>query len=496
MIPVHRGLSAYADDPDSAFCTNTPPCTPQRSCPRKALNVKQFLLLCILVSLTVVGSMISPFWPLLFYYGLAVLRPQAIWNWAMPMNIRWSLIAAGLLLMSTLIHSSRIFNKIHITHFLVSLLGYALLLIISTLIAYDTQLAQHWGIEYAKIIAVALLSLFVIDRIWHVQLMSFMVLLSIGYLAFRFNEQYFLEGHRLDIFHIGYGGLDNNGAGLFMAMGIPIAYAFAMGGGGENRRWLQLAAMAAGAFMVHAVMLSYSRGAMLAGSVGMLWLAIRHRPRTQAILGGVLCTALIITLAGPEIRGEFLSTQNYETDRSAQSRFTSWSAAWGIALDHPLFGAGIRNSSLLIQNYGTHMPGRTVHNQYLQIAADSGLPALGCYLVMVGIAVHNLGRSSNRAYTLARNPTTNPELLRDLKLMVPITLGLQGSLITFLVGGVFLSLEVFELPWLLMTLGAVMPQILTNRIQSQEEQHVITTKKKPGTPNNDPWAGQLRLRGA
>ncbi|WP_428389451.1 O-antigen ligase family protein [Mucisphaera sp.] len=466
--------------------------------------MKQFLLLSTLVLLTTIGAMISPFWPLLLYYGLAVMRPQALWNWALPMEVRWSLVAACLLFLSVFLHLSGLFKRIRLTPVLIALMGFSICLLLSTLTAYDTHSARVWGMEYAKVLLVAVLAMLVIERLWQIRAMALMIMVGVGYVAYTFNYQYLFEGYRMDIFHRGYAGLDNNGAGLMMAMGIPIAYAFAMGAGGPGRLWLRIAAAAAGLFMIHATMLSYSRGAMVAGCAGLLWLACRHTPRWQAAGGAVILVVAMAVLAGPEIRQEFLSAQHYDTDPSAQSRFVTWSAAWAITMDHPILGTGIRNSPLLIQNYGTQNPNRTVHNQYLQISADSGIPALALYLTIVGIAFYNLGSVAKQATrTLKNQKELDPDVQNDLRQSALVCIGLQTSLVTFLVGGVFLSLEVFEFAWLLIVLGAVVPTALRNRLQQTEPEELTPGNEPepwlvpgPKPTSHQPLPAGLRLRGA
>ena len=73
-------------------------------------------------------------------------------------------------------------------------------------------------------------------------------------------------------------------------------------------------------------------------------------------------------------------------DASANSRLTTWRIAWQMAGENPIFGLGIRNSNLYTYDYGADMPGRTIHSQYLQTAADSGLVGLGLYLAALFIA--------------------------------------------------------------------------------------------------------------
>ncbi len=98
----------------------------------------------------------------------------------------------------------------------------------------------------------------------------------------------------------------------------------------------------------------------------------RHRIRIglASLVFGVVGIPI---LAGPEIQERFFSIKDNEVDESANSRRQSWAAAWNIAKDYPILGVGVRNSNLFSYQYGADMEGRTIHSQYLQIAADCGL---------------------------------------------------------------------------------------------------------------------------
>ena len=101
-----------------------------------------------------------------------------------------------------------------------------------------------------------------------------------------------------------------------------------------------------GLFMLHAVMMSYSRGAMVAVTAGVVWILLHHRPRRQALVIGLVVCLAVSVMAGKEIRQRFFSVTSYTQDISAQSRLESWAAGWEMAKANPLTGQGIRNSSL------------------------------------------------------------------------------------------------------------------------------------------------------
>ncbi len=450
--------------------------------------MKQFLLMIFVTMFATVAAMTEPFWGLLLYYTFAVLRPQYMWRWALPIELRWSLFAALLVMVSASLNLGRIAHKIKPNFVAILTAIFGALVMLSVVTAYDTDIAQKWGIEYGKIILMALIAAVLITEIWHIRILSLMALSMLGYIAWEINSLYLIDG-RLDIFHNGYGNLDNNGAGLLMALGTPFAYAFAIS---SRRMWQRGLSWFAGVLMIHALMMSYSRGAMLAALVGAVWLLIHHRPRLQAGLIAVILCLTISVLAGKEIQERFISTTNFETDYSAQSRIASWEAAWTLAWERPLIGQGIRNSNQFTYYYGADNRGRTIHNQFLQIAADSGIPAMTVYILIMLTTGFYLHRSRQlcqrflRDVYSERQPRVSDDQIHAIKAIDAIALGCQGSLVVFITGATFLSLEWVEVPWLVTIIGGVLPGVIHKHLADltqQQEQEQLLGHTQPPTPD-------------
>lgn len=418
--------------------------------------MKQFIFLSVLTLASGLGALTSPFWGVLLYYMLAVLRPQHLWEWALPGDMRWSLIAAAIVFGSVALNFNRVMQNFRPNVVMVWAAIFSLWLGLSVIDAYYPVYAMSWGVEYAKIFAILFIAMAVVNHWWQLETLVVMIMLTLGYVAWEVNFLYLVNG-RLDILHYGFGGLDNNGAGLMIAMGIPFAYVY---GVRAPRMWQKGIAWFIGALMIHAMLMSYSRGAMLSTVVAAAWLLFHHRPRYQAAVIGLALFMVVSVLAGQEIRERFFSTNNFNADQSAQSRFESWGAAWQIATDHPFTGQGVRNSVFFSQNYGADRVGRTIHSQYLQIAADSGIPAMASYLALLGVTFWSLRRTRHKCITILHlsNPG-DPQTIQQQRAahVMVVAIGVEASLIIFAVGGAFLSLEMFELPWILIALAGVMP---------------------------------------
>lgn len=431
--------------------------------------MKHLLLLSAAMIAGSVGALYHPFWGMLLYYHIALLRPQYLWSWSLPPGVRWSLIAAGIALLAASARLAAIFRGARLTSSLILTCLFAALLFASCLTAFDPSIADTYAIEYAKILLMALATMLVLDALWQFQAAVVMALLTVGYVAYEINSVYFFQG-RMDIFHLGYGGLDNNGAGLMLAMALPLAYAV---GSAAPHLWQRGLAWSLGILVAHAVMMSYSRGAMVASLVGLAWVTVFNRRRPQAVLILAATAVVVSVLAGTEIRQRFFSTSEYTNDRSAQSRFVSWQAAWEIAWEHPVLGQGIRNSGNYTQSYGADRFGRTIHSQYLQIAADSGIPALVVYLALVATTLLNFLRSQAACRHWLVNhaadaPTADQPSPQEVYLLHHLIVGCTGSLIIFLSGAFFLSLEWFEAPWLLIALAANLPSLVRDHLESPQ----------------------------
>jgi probable O-glycosylation ligase (exosortase A-associated) len=410
--------------------------------------VKQLLFM---IAATLVGTVgcftRGPICGVAVYYFFAVLRPQYIWLWSLPEGIQWSLYVALATIASVLLGGAgaggppRPWGAAHKV-----VLLFAAWVVLSYANAFDKEFAYIVFTDYLKIFLMFFIASAVIREVAHLWVIMLLTAASLGYISYEVNYLYFVNNY-LGIYRNGYGGLDNNGAGLMLAMGVPLCL-FAWEGMRHRLRWAFLALIPA---IVHAVLMTYSRGAMLSLIVAWPLMVARSRYRVRITLASVAFAVLAIpVMAGPEIRARFLTIKDNEVDESANVRRQSWAAAWKIAKDYPILGVGVRNSNLFSYQYGADMEGRTTHSQYLQIAADCGFVGLGLYLaIFLCVAGSTLG--ARRA--ARRNPGPDADRVRA------IASGVECSLFLFSFGAVFLSLEVFELPYLLFLLGAQLPVV-------------------------------------
>lgn len=425
--------------------------------------MKQLIFVALLTVAGSLGAVVfDPFYGVAVYYIFAVLRPQFIWQWSLPVDVQWSRYVALATLAGAIATQFGIHTRLPKPQGSRSYTSWLLFLFfiwitLSYLFARDREYAHPFYVEYLKIFAMLAASKAILAKTRQLWILLILTALSIGYIAYEVNALYLLKGY-LGIAHNGYGGLDNNGAGLMLAMGIPLCL-FTWDGMRGRLRWGFFALIPV---IIHAVLMTYSRGAMVSLVLTTPLLVMRCRRRNQLIPFMLLLALAMPMMAGPEIRARFFSIQQHNQDESANSRLASWAAAWKMAVEHPFFGLGVRNANLYSYEYGADMQGRTIHSQYLQIAADNGLVGMGIYLTLLVSVIIDIHRA--RRVVAGRD---DPEACQ----IRSVASSVEGGLAVFCVGGAFLSLETFELPYLLILLGSELETLarVTNASQSQAQ---------------------------
>lgn len=229
---------------------------------------------------------------------------------------------------------------------------------------------------------------------------------------------------------------DNNEFALAVVMTIPLLRFLQLQlGAGWKRHAMTLVMLLCAA----AALGSQSRGALLALSAMAFFLWLRSKKK---ILGGLFIAIAAASLVAfmPDSWSDRMDTiKSYESDDSAVGRLDAWRAAWGIAKDYPL-GVGFNpNRQELFDRYSGGSKARAAHSIYFQVLGNHGFIGLFLFLGLFISTYVMAGR-------LQKTATVNPQAqwCADLGAMC------QVSLMGYFVGGAFLSLSYFDLPYNIM----------------------------------------------
>src|SRR5262249_18929645 len=256
-----------------------------------------------------------------------------------------------------------------------ALVGYWVWMVVSATQAMEQDKAWALVEFHAKVVLPFLVGLTTIKSMGQVKQLSWVILLSQGYLAVELNLAYFAGYNRVHV--NGFGAMDNNGVAIAMVTGVGLAFFLGLG---ADRWWKSGVALLAAALMLHVIMMSFSRGGLLALILtGMMsFFLIPKQPWHYLVF--VLAILLGVRMPGPEAGQGFLTWferwGSGVDGASAQSRLGLWRGALDTALRHPLLGVGPDNWGLYAPNYGWPK-GKEVHSLWAQNAAEGGFVGAG-----------------------------------------------------------------------------------------------------------------------
>lgn len=189
---------------------------------------------------------------------------------------------------------------------------------------------------------------------------------------------------------------DPNFFAQFMLIGLAVAFERAIS---EQRLGLKLVAAITVVAALAAIVLTYSRGALIVVALMAPIAAYSlRRQRRFLVLAVLLVLAAVPVLPGgyleraagalPIIGIEVSGAQS--PDVSVRGRMGEMRVAWQMFVDHPLLGVGYNNYEIYFQKYSLALDqlprgeGRPAHSLYLEIAAERGVVGLLAFAALIG----------------------------------------------------------------------------------------------------------------
>jgi O-antigen ligase len=276
--------------------------------------------------------------------------------------------------------------------------------------------------EFSKVYVAWVLTFLLITTVPRLKRIIFIQAASVGVIC----AVAIVKGHDIPRLDGVLGGIYGNPNDLAFAivLSLPFSLALLVRAKGMLRKGTWLLSML---IMVTALFLTASRAGfitlVISGAVCLWHFGVKGK-RPQLIVGTVMIVGLVLLLAGGRLKDRFFAISGdvqTQVDQSAygsyeERRFLMLKSLEGIER-YPILGVGVHN----FITYSTKW--KEVHNSYLEIAVEGGIPVLILYLMFFARGFKNLKK-------LRR--------MRDLEdETVLLTGALHSSLIGFLVGAFF-----------------------------------------------------------
>jgi len=419
----------------------------------------------VLVTLLVIGSLFltlrNPSYGMVAWIWISVMNPH-MQGWGFARTAPFAAIIAVVTMVSILISRER--YRLPMTGVVWAFLAFVAWMTIGTLFAiYPDRVGEQLN-KVLKIMGMSLVVLVLLKNREHVKWLIWTVVVSLGF--------YGVKG---GIFTLSTGGAyrvwgptgtfidGNNEMALALVMCIPLMY-YLMDE--IQNKWGKRAMLAAMGLCVISSLGSYSRGAALAlaAMLGFMWLKSKHKVKLGLVLVIIVPLALLFM---PEQWHSRIDTINtYQQDASAMGRINAWKMAFNLANDRPLFGGSFEVYTREVFSRYAPVPDdiHAAHSIYFQVLGEHGWVGLGLYLL--------LGLLTWRTGTWVIQRTRHIEELQWATDMVRM---IQVSLLGFMVGGLFLSLAYFDVPYYLMA-ALVAVRLLVEKELAERSKPVVVAE--------------------
>ena len=407
----------------------------------------------ILITLIVFGSLPwvlrSPVNGALMWVWISVMNPHTQ-GWGFATNFPFAQIIALTTMFSLLI--SREPRALPWTPVTATLLAFTAWMCVTLPFSMYVDLSISLWWRVMKIMLMTFVCIMLVKSARDIHRMAWVLALSLGF--------YGVKG---GIFTIRSGGTervwgpdgtfigDNNAIALALIMVIPLMLFLRQH---SARRWLRYGLVAAMLLSALAALGAYSRGAVLA--IGAMAVVLWLKSRNKSAMGAMLMVAapLLLAFMPPEWSMRMESINNYQGDASAQGRINAWGMAWNLACDR-FFGGGFDIYQLPV--FAIYAPNpadlHAAHSIYFQVLGEHGFIGLALYLLTGVLAWRDAAWIIGHAAELD-----------ELRWAAGLAAMIQTSLAGFAVGGAFLSLAYFDVPYYLIGLLVATRALVAQRL--------------------------------
>lgn len=369
----------------------------------------------------------------LLWTWLSIMNPHRL-TFGFAQDAPFAAAAAGVIFLSLFITRDKL--RMPWSPPVIVLFLFVFWMCITTAFALSTEDSWHQLNKVLKIQVVTAIALMALHERRHIELFIWVNALSIGFYGFKGGLYTLTTGGGGRVW--GPAGTfitDNNHLAVAVIMVIPLLnYLRTV----VTHKHLRLGLLLLMVFCAFSALGSQSRGALLAiaAMTMVLWARSPNKLVTGVILA-VIGVALIAFM--PSAWEDRMSTiGTYESDGSAMGRIQTWQFCANLAADR-LTGGGF--SIYNVQNLAIWGPpgARSVHvahSIYFSVLGEHGYVGLLLFLLLWWLAMRQAAR-------LRKTSKGKPELAWVFHLAGMC----QVSLVGYFVGGAFLQLAYFDLPY-------------------------------------------------
>jgi len=378
---------------------------------------------------------------------LSVMSPHRL-TWGFAVDFRWAYLVAIATLAGLLLDRSP--KRLPLTPVTTVLAVMVLWMTLTTVFAMDWDLSFDVWQQMAKNQLMVFVALYILHSKQHIQMLIWVLAASVafwglkgGLFTLRTGGEYRVWGP------VGSFIEDNNALALATIMIVPLLYYMFMQ---ATRRWLRWGLFAAMALCGLSVLGSQSRGGFLAitAMLGFLWWKSHSKAATGLLLA--ILVPLAIGFMPQKWVDRMETIEKYEQDGSAMSRINSWTTATNLAKDR-FFGGGFHSHYApgFVQYAADPNDLRPAHSIYFEMLGEHGFLGLALFLLLWILVWRDASWIIKQTHSM-----------KHLRWASDLARMIQVSLIGYAVGGAFLNLAQYDVPYNLLA-ALVLTRVLVER---------------------------------
>lgn len=410
--------------------------------------MRDFIVLGMVLALASI-AVVHPYIGVLAWTWVSVMNPHRL-TWSFAFDFPVAMVIALATIIGTAISRDR--PRLALNPPVMCLILFMLWMCVTSLAAIYPQEIGEMFSKVMKILFMVLVATAVLKTRKHLELLVWVLVISLGFYGVKGGIFTIFTGGAFRVWGPAGSFIEgNNEVALALIVTIPLMRYLQLV---STHRMIRASLGVAMALTALAALGSQSRGALLAiVAMAALFCLRSDRKMVMVILLVALSAGIVAFL--PDSWEARMRTIEIETaDTSILGRFNAWSMAWNLAVDRPIGGGFEVITPELFARYAPNpFAVHAAHSIYFQVLGEHGFPGLLLFLLIWWFVWRWAGR-------LHKNGDVGPDLewTRHLGGMI------QVSLIGYLVGGAFLSLAYFDLPYNLLILVVVARQVLDARL--------------------------------
>jgi putative inorganic carbon (HCO3(-)) transporter len=385
---------------------------------------------------------------IIVFFSLAALRKPWIgvmlWTWVGIMNphrygwmsatLPLAALVAGCTLLGAMISKDRRTNPFDTAPAVVLLL-FVLWICLTYPFAINREASFEMWSRVMKIDFMIFVTLLLLNSQRHIMIFLWVVVASLGFYGVKGGLFTLFTGGNYRVWGPPGGFIeDNNSLALALIMTIPLMHFLRSQ---LVKTWQKHAMTLVMLLTALAALGSHSRGALL--GLGAMVFVLWTRSTKKLSTGAMIALAAVAMLAFmPEAWEERMaSISAFQEDASALGRINAWWMAWHLAADRFAGGGFSIYDAATFAMYAPNPEDvHAAHSIYFQVLGEHGFIGLFLFMLMWWLVWRMAGQ-------LRRNGQLRPKTrwVSDLAAMC------QVSLAGYAVGGAFLSLSYFDLPY-------------------------------------------------